>query len=406
MTRTKTKAANGFGSIRKRTVKRKNGKNYEYWEARITIGTDQATTKLISKTITGKTQAEVIAKLRECKQSSREEPQPNLSEIPQKSMKVSEWMTIWVAEYLTAVKPSTAYIYQRDAALYIVPALGDLALSDLSAAVVQRFYNRLLHPTNAEVKPLSPKSVKCIHGVLHEALDQAVANGELAANPTSTCKLPKVEKREFVALESSQVATFLEAIEGHTHEYLFKIALFTGLRQGELLGLTWDCIDFDKATLTVKQQLRREQKKGGEYYFSSPKNGKRRVLTLAPSVVQLFKFQKQKLTLDASKAGNSWIDKNLVFTNPRGSILSYRTVYDCFKRVVAQMGIPEMRFRDLRHSFAVISLRSGDDIKTLQSNLGHASAAFTLDVYGHVTEDMKKASADRMESFIKAVEKL
>ena len=70
------------------------------------------------------------------------------------------------------------------------------------------------------------------------------------------------------------------------------------------------------------------------------------------------------------------------------------------------MGIPEMRFHDLRHSFAVISLRSGDDIKTLQSNLGHASAAFTLDVYGHITEDMKKASADRMESFIKAVEKL
>ena len=93
-------------------------------------------------------------------------------------------------------------------------------------------------------------------------------------------------------------------------------------------------------------------------------------------------------------------------TNPQGDILSYRTVYDCFKRVVAQMGIPEMRFHDLRHSYAVISLRSGDDIKTLQSNLGHASAAFTLDVYGHITEDMKKASADRMESFIKAVEKL
>ena len=93
----------------------------------------------------------------------------------------------------------------------------------------------------------------------------------------------------------------------------------------------------------------------------------------------------------------------MVFTNETGGYLSYRTVYDCFKRIVAQIGTPSTRFHDLRHTFAVASLRAGDDIKTVQSNLGHHTAAFTLDVYGHVTEQMRKDSAQRMEGFIKGV---
>ena len=120
-------------------------------------------------------------------------------------------------------------------------------------------------------------------------------------------------------------------------------------------------------------------------------------------MLQLFRYQKQQQAFRAASAGDSWTDSGLVFTNQNGGTLSYRTVYDCFKRIVKQMGIPDMRFHDLRHSYAVISLRSGDDIKTVQENLGHATASFTLDVYGHVTEDMRKASADRLENYMKAV---
>ena len=94
---------------------------------------------------------------------------------------------------------------------------------------------------------------------------------------------------------------------------------------------------------------------------------------------------------------------DLVFRNEVGDRLSYRTVYDCFKRVVARIGIPNARFHDLRHTYAVASIKSGDDIKTLQSNLGHSTAAFTLDVYGHITEQMRCDSADRMERFIQSV---
>lgn len=102
-------------------------------------------------------------------------------------------------------------------------------------------------------------------------------------------------------------------------------------------------------------------------------------------------------------AASEWKKTNLVFTNAKGDHLSYRTVYDCFKRIVRKMGCPELRFHDLRHQYAVIAIKNGDDIKTIQSNLGHATAAFTLDVYGHVTDEMKRDSADRMESYLKAI---
>ena len=204
-------------------------------------------------------------------------------------------------------------------------------------------------------------------------------------------------------MDEAQVKDFLVAIEGHPHEYLYKIALFTGLREGEILGLTWDCIDFQRGTLYVKQQLRREQKKGGQYYFSTPKNGKTRTLVLASSVLQIFRLQKFRQNGMRAEAAELWEDRNLVFTNQLGGFLSYRTVYDCFKRVVCKMGIPSIRFHDLRHTYATLAIRSGDDIKTVQENLGHATAAFTLDVYGHVTAGMRKDSAERIERVIQTL---
>ena len=104
------------------------------------------------------------------------------------------------------------------------------------------------------------------------------------------------------------------------------------------------------------------------------------------------------------EAGSAWNNKyNLVFTNAIGDVLSYRTVYDCFKRIVKQMGRPDMTFHDLRHTYATISIANGDDIKTVQENLGHATAAFTLDFYGHVTDSMRKRSTERMENFIQGL---
>lgn len=399
MPRTKTtgRGANGNGSIRKITTTR-NGKRYTYWQARYTAGYDPGTGKQIQRSITGKTQKEVAQKLKQVTLDI-----DNGAYTAPCKLTVSEWLDIWVKEYLGDVKASTMYLYTRNVEQYIVPHLGAVKLEALTAPMVQAFYNRLYKPDKKDVKPLSAKTVRNVHGVFHKALQQAVLVGYLRTNPANACKPPRVVKKEIRPLDETQVPEFLKAIQGHPHEYLYKITLFTGMREGEVLGLTWDCLDMDRGTLLIKQQLRREQQKGGKYYFSPPKNNKSRVLALAPSVIQLFRLQKLKQNGMRLEAGDCWEEKNLIFSNQTGDFLSYRTVYDCFKRVMVKISSPSTRFHDLRHTYAVMAIKSGDDIKTVQENLGHATAAFTLDVYGHVTAQMRRASADRMEQVIRNV---
>ena len=367
MSRTSNRAASGTGTIRKITVNQ-NGKNY------ISLRLRELTSDLDHGTYL----------------------EPN-------KLTVRSWLTTWQEEYLQNVKPSTAYKYKVDIENYIIPRLGATKLEDLATPMIQHFYNDLLHPKKPGVKPLTAKTVRCVHGIFHSALSKAVQLGYIRMNPTDACELPRVVKKEIVPLEDDQIAAFLKAIVGHPHEYLYKIALFTGMREGEVLGLTWDCIDFRRGRLVVRRQLVRDRQKGGEYHFSTPKNGKMRVIVLAPTVIELFKAQRAKQALMMMDAGKNWESHNLIFTNPTGGYLSYRTVYDCFKRVVKKLGLPNTRFHDLRHTYAVAAIKSGDDIKTVQENLGHATAAFTLDVYGHVTDQMKHVSANRMEAFISSV---
>lgn len=142
---------------------------------------------------------------------------------------------------------------------------------------------------------------------------------------------------------------------------------------------------------------------GGQYYFSPPKSNKSRRVTIAPSVMNLLRLHRQEQARQRLLVGPGWVDSHLVFTNEIGDRLSYRTVYDCFKRIAAKIGCPEARFHDLRHTYAVMALESGDSIKTVQENLGHHAASFTLDVYGHVSDEMRTQSADRMERLLKEI---
>ena len=134
-----------------------------------------------------------------------------------------------------------------------------------------------------------------------------------------------------------------------------------------------------------------------------PKNGKKRYIPMAPSVAKLFALQWQRQECLRKGQGLSWQNCGMVFTNPTGGYLSSRTVYDCFKRLAKKIGAPNARVHDLRHTYAMACIESGVDIKTLQENLGHATAAFTLEVYGHVSRQMQINSANKLESFIQNV---
>ena len=387
LTTRKTKGAKGGGTIRQRPDGR--------WEARYTLGIDPGTGKQIQKSVYGKTQKEVAQNLRQI-----------TAEIDAKTyvapckLSVAEWMAVWAQDYLVGIKASTAYLYKRTIELYIEPHLGHIRLDTLNAHTVQHFYNELAKPSKPDAAPLSAKSIKNIHGVLHKALQQAVLLNYIRYNPTTACVLPKIVKKEIHPLTDQQTAQLLNLLKGSKYEIPLTVDLFTGLREGELLGLIWDCVDFEKGTILVNKQLRRSQRKGGTYYFSPPKNNKSRTITPAPYVMKLLQAQKVQQARQRLMAGPAWEDSGLVFTNEFGRYISYRAIFDSFKRIVKRIGLSDARIHDLRHTYAVNCIRAGDDIKTVQSNLGHATAAFTLDVYGHFTDDMRSVSAQRMEGFI------
>lgn len=393
------RAAQGTGTIRKKTVTRA-GREYTYWEARYTEGTDPGTGKQIQRSITGKTQKEVALKLK----AATAAIDAGTYTAPSK-MTVGEWLDIWAEEYLGGVKPRTVDSYNATIRNHIRPAIGAIKLEALNAHTVQKFYNSLTTERGGKAG-LSPKSVKNVHGVLHKALQQAVKIGYIRFNPADACELPRIEHRELNPLDDGQITAFLQAIHGHRFESLYTVTLFTGMREGEILGLTWDCVDFESGTITINKQLQKERGGTGVYHLVSTKNGKARIVTPASVIMDLLKQHKVSQLEQRLKAGPLWENSGFVFTDDLGHHLSAQTVYLHFKKIAASIGRPDARFHDLRHSYAVAAIRSGDDIKTVQGNLGHATAAFTLDVYGHVTDQMRKESSARMDAYIKTVSTL
>lgn len=381
------RSASGMGNIRKRIFSR-NGKEYTIWEARYTVGFDPMTGKQIQRSLSGKTQKEVKDRL---KQALLELAQGTYKE-PCK-LTVGEWLDTWLSEYLASVKVMTQQNYSIVVNAHIKPALGNCKLESLDTHTIQLFYNRLLIDRH-----LSPKSIKNIHGVLHCALQQAINNGYITKNPTEACKLPKITRPEINPLEPQEIAQLIREAQKDDYCNLFTVALFTGMRQSELIGLTWDCINFTTGVITVKQQL---QGKDGEYFMTTPKSGKGRTILPAQIVLDSLKDELRKQSLNQQIAGTLWDNPfNLVFTDASGKNLVRRTVVKHFKKIAERAGIEDtVRFHDLRHSFAVTSLQAGDDIKTVQANLGHATAAFTLQVYAHVNEQMRQDSALRLQKF-------
>lgn len=383
-----SRAAKGTGSIRKTSLI-SNGKKYEFWQARYT---DPSTG--IQHATTGKTQKEVAQKMIEA-----------LNDINQgcyispSKLTLGEWLDTWLEVYVApSVKPYTTDSYRSACRVHIKPVLGKIKLSALSTLQIQRFYNQLLQDG------LSPKTIKNINGVLHKAINQAVRIGELKFNPVDACDLPKVYKKEIAPLEQDDIRRFVAALQGHRHETLYAVTLFTGLRQGEVLGLTWDCVDFERCTLYINKQLQKTQKVGGDYVLVPTKNSRSRLITVAPFVIRLLQRRQKEQEKERLTAGDAWSNPDrLVFTNGIGSHLVHITVYKEFKEIVRALGYENARFHDLRHSYAVAAIESGDDIKTVQANLGHATASFTLDVYGHASQRMRQRSADRMEQYIQDI---
>ncbi len=362
------------------------------YEARFEIGIDSVTGKAKYKYIYGKTSDECARKLRAATAAidagTYAEPQ---------RMPLGEWLDIWLSEYCGAIKPGTLKCYSDGVRNHIRPALGKIRLCELQPHDVQRFINGL----QRKDKPLSPKTIKNIHGVLCKALSEACRVKYIASNPAAGCILPKVIRDEIHPFETAEIRAFMDAIRGDPSEAIFFVALNTGMRLSEILGLRWSRVDFKKSIIKVDAQLLVKRGKDTVRELGTPKNGKSRSFIAANVVMDCLHAVNLKQKEWQLRAGQAWSNPlDLVFTNEIGQEIPHATIEHRFARMLKAAGIDGHRFHDLRHTFTVESVRAGVDPKTLSSMLGHSSVSFTLDVYAHATSDMQTDAAEKLQALI------
>ena len=367
----------GDGMVRKREDGR--------WEGRIVIGHKENGAPIFHYLSAG-TQKELLEKLHRC---IEEYDGAELTEDCR--MTLGEWLEIWLTECAKpSVRPSTFEGYQAYVRDKIVPYLGDKEIRKVTAGDVQRLYRKLKKEGGADGGPLASATVRRIHGVLHQAMDVAVDRHLVVKNPTKDVTLPKKESTSRTILNDAQLEQFMEAIkqDSQWHDF-FYLEITTGLRQGELCGLMWSDFDEKKGMLSIRRTL--HGKRGGGYYVGDTKTGKgRRIIRLPPSTVQFLTERKRT-------AISQWIFPNPL--HPEDPIMP-SSGYNRLKRLLAEAGLPDLRFHDLRHTFATHALTSGVDAKTLSGILGHTQTSFTLDTYTHVTGDMHRRASEIVGGFM------
>jgi len=291
------------------------------------------------------------------------------------------------------VRNTTNERYEQIARKHITLALGNVKLKDITPTHVRGVYKEKL-------QSLSPRTVQYIHVTLHKALKQAVNDELIPRNATEAVKppqvRPQVRREEIYPLTPKQVKALLEAACGDRLEALYVLAVMTGLRQGELLGLKWEDVDLESETLQVRRTL--TTAKGG-LMLSIPKTkGSRRTVKLTRSAVNALRSHLERQLGEIDRAGSLWRENGLIFASEAGDSLDRRYVTNHrFKPLLKRAGLPTIRFNDLRHTCATLLLGRNVNPKIVSEMLGHASITITLDTYSHVLPNMQGEAAKAME---------
>jgi integrase len=303
---------------------------------------------------------------------------------------VDEFLDHWLK---TAVKPKVrAKTYSDYAAMrrrYIRPTIGTRVLASLSPLEIQAAYQVMVD------RKLSARTVRYAHAVLRAAIRQAIRWQLLLHDPTQGAELPGEQCREMSVLTTEQARSFLRTASHSPQACLFAVALTTGMRPSEYLALCWRDIDWGRGTINVVRTLHRNE---GQWTFSDTKRVRsRRVVKLQVWVLDLFR----KLNRRADEVGPTCDSRfaDLIFTAARGEPINEEyLVKKHFKPILREAGLPNIRLYDLRHTFATLALTVGVAPKVVSEQLGHASAAFTLDTYSHVLPHMQEEAAAKMEA--------
>jgi integrase len=300
-----------------------------------------------------------------------------------------------------SIRPATAKTYDVAVRVHIVPVLGSVPLQQLTRNAIRALYETLRESGRARGAPggLAPKAVYNVHLTLHRALEDAVADGLLRYNPAARAHRPTGATIEMRVWSSVQLRQFLASVEHEATFPLWRLAATTGMRRGELLGLSWGDVDLDKARLTVRRQLIRMGRRTG---FGRPKTeAGRRCISLDPTTVEVLRRHKCRHAVtwrDDELSDPAELD--LVFCRADGNGRDPDVVSHQFADLVRLAGLPKIRLHDLRHTHATLALQAGVHPKVVQERLGHASVKVTLDTYSHVMPPMHQEAATRVAAIV------
>jgi integrase len=369
------KRGNGEGSI----SRRKDGLYMARYTVQTAIGPKR-------KALYGKTRQEVAAKL----SKALADRESGLT-FDADNVAVAEYLARWLSDSVRGtVRISTFERHEQIIRAHLAPAFGRMKLKTLTPAHV-----RSLHREKLE-DGLAPATVRKIHSTLHKALSQAVADSLIPRNAADV-KAPRPAPEEMRPLSESEARTFLETAREteDRFEALYVLAITTGLRRGELLGLRWDDADLNRGILRVGRGLVRE---GGRHVLGETKTKRgRRCVNLTPRTVAALKTHRKKQLEHRVRLAGLYEDLGLIFSSEKGTPLNPENlVKRSFKPLLMRAGLPEIRFHDLRHTCATLLLGRSVHPKIVQELLGHATIAMTLDTYSHYLPSMGDQASGAM----------
>jgi integrase len=376
----KKKRGNGEGSIYEH---KKNGKKVGYRGA-YTVYTASGPKR---RYVSGKTRDDVRSKLTKA-MSDRD----GGLVFDAGNLTVGEYLDRWLENSVKdTVRPSTYEVHRYMIHPHIVPALGRLKLKDLNPVHVRGFYREKLD------SGLSSATVRKIHSILRKALKQAVLDGLTPRNVCEAVKPPKVEHKEIRPLDRGQTKALLEVAIGNRLEALYVLAVHTGMREGELLGLKWEDVDLERGVLRLRHALVRE---GGKVVLGDLKTPKsRRSVRLTCAAAEALRSHLERQLAEMERMGSLYQSGGLVFGTESGTLINPSNLRNrSFKPLLKRAGLPHICFHDLRHTCATLLLSQGTHPKLVQELLGHATIAMTLDTYSHFLPSMGDQTVRAMEA--------
>ena len=318
---------------------------------------------------------------------------------------LADYLEEWLRARSMALQRSTVASYRQSLDLYIVPRLGNLRLDQIDVRTLDRTYAELLHRGGKHGKPLAPRTVRYAATILRAALEHAVKRGLLDTNPATHATTPRFDHRgddptldELQVWDVEEVRRFLHAIEGDPFEHVWVLALCTGMRRGEVLGLRWEDVDLPERTLHVRRSL---SVVDGEARLKPTKTSQDRSLRVGDRVMDVLAERREVQDRQRRECGGGWCDRwGLVFTHSDGHYIDPYEVTVAWRELVRELDLPVIRLHDLRHTHATLLLQAGASLKVVSERLGHSGIELTVDTYLHVLPAMDADAVDRFAELL------